>query len=131
MLLVFMGCEKHNHNESSEHHEHHHIHSFVAYTDNMELFLQHEGLEAGKKSCITLYATSLDDFKPAESDKAELLLSVAGKRVSATANAMHKGVYHFDFAPEEAGHGVLYLDIAGEFWYCVSLPKEVATCEVS
>lgn len=114
MLLVFMGCEKHNHNESAEHHEHHHIHSFVAYTDNMELFLQHEGLEAGKKSCITLYATSLDDFKPAESDKAELLLSVAGKRVSATATAMHKGVYHFDFAPEEAGHGVLYLDIAGE-----------------
>ncbi|MBQ2290224.1 MAG: efflux RND transporter periplasmic adaptor subunit [Bacteroidaceae bacterium] len=114
MLLVFMGCEKHNHNESAEHHEHHHIHSFVAYTDNMELFLQHEGLEAGKKSCITLYATSLDDFKPAESDKAELLLSVAGKRASATANAMHKGVYHFDFAPEEAGHGVLYLDIAGE-----------------
>ena len=67
MLLVFMGCEKHNHNESAEHHEHHHIHSFVAYTDNMELFLQHEGLEAGKKS----YAVSfiLQDTEKTLADK--------------------------------------------------------------
>lgn len=88
--------------------------SFVAYTDNMELFMQHEGLEVGKKSCITLYATELDDFKPASADKAELLLNVGGKRISATAQAMHKGVFHFDFAPEASGHGTMYIDIAGE-----------------
>lgn len=114
MFIAIIGCAGHSHNESAEQHEHHHVNSFVAYTENLELFMQHEGLEAGKKSCITVYATSLKDFKPVESDKAEILLSVAGKRVSATANAQHKGVYHFDFAPEAHGHGVLYLNIANE-----------------
>ena len=114
ILFAIMGCAGHSHNESTEQHEHAHVQSFVAYTDNMELFMQHEGLEVGKKSCITLYATELDDFKPASADKAELLLNVGGKRISATAQAMHKGVFHFDFAPEASGHGTMYIDIAGE-----------------
>lgn len=112
--IAIFGCVGHNHNESAEQHEHHHLNSFVAYTGNMELFMQHEGLEVGKKSCITVYATSLKDFKPVDCDKAEILLSVAGKRISAIGNAQHKGVYHFDFTPEADGHGVLYLDIANE-----------------
>lgn len=112
--IAIIGCVGHNHNESAEQHEHHHVNSFVAYTGNMELFMQHEGLEVGKKSCITVYATSLKDFKPVDCDKAEILLSVAGKRISAIGNAQHKGVYHFDFTPEADGHGVLYLDIANE-----------------
>lgn len=114
ILFAVMGCANHSYNESTEQHEHTHIQSFVAYTNNLELFMQHEGLEVGKKSCITLYATNLDDFKPASADKAELLLNVGGKRISATAQALHKGVFHFDFAPEASGHGTMYVDIAGE-----------------
>ena len=114
ILFAVMGCAKHSHNESTEQHEHTHIQSFVAYTNNMELFMQHEGLEVGKKSCITLYATNLEDFKPATTDKAELLLNVGGKRISATAQTIQKGVFHFDFTPEASGHGTMYIDIAGE-----------------
>ena len=114
ILLAVMSCGEHNHNHSAEQHEHAHISSFTAYTNNMELFMQHEGLESGKKSCITLYATNLGNFKPSDADSASVVLSVGGKRVSATAKSGHKGVYHFDFVPENAGHGVLYLDIAGE-----------------
>ena len=114
IFLAVMGCVGHNHNESAGQHEHNHIHSFVAYTNNMEIFMQHEGLEEGKKSCITVYATNLGDFKPTESEKAELLLNVGGKRISATANTLQKGVFHFDFAPEASGHGTIYIDIAGE-----------------
>lgn len=114
ILIAVMACAGHSHNESAEHHEHAHISSFTAYTDNMELFMQHEGLESGKKACITLYATNLVDFKPSDADSATILLSVGGKRVSATAGAGHKGVYHFDLTPENDGHGMLYLDIAGE-----------------
>lgn len=114
ILFAVMGCAKHSHNESTEQHEHTHVQSFVAYTNNMELFMQHEGLEVGKKSCITLYATNLEDFKPATTDKAELLLNVGGKRISATAQAIQKGVFHFDFTPEASGHGTMYIDIAGE-----------------
>ena len=112
--IAIIGCVGHNHNESAEQHEHHHVNSFVAYTGNMELFMQHEGLEVGKKSCITVYATGLKDFKPANTDKVELLLNVGGKRISATAQAIHKGVFHFDFVPEASGHGTMYIDIAGE-----------------
>lgn len=114
ILFAISGCARHNHNENAEQHEHHHIHSFVAYTDNMELFIQHEGLEAGKKSCMTLYATNLKDFKPAESQTAELLMTVNDKKISATAKALQKGVYHFSFTPDTDGEGILYLTIDGE-----------------
>ena len=114
ILFAVMACAGHSHKESTAEHEHVHVSSFTAYTEKMELFVQHEGLESGKKACVTLYATNLSDFKPSDADSATILLSVAGKRVSATAKAGHKGVYHFDFVPESAGHGMLYLDIAGE-----------------
>ena len=99
ILIAVMACAGHSHKESAEHHEHAHISSFTAYTDKMELFMQHEGLESGKKACITLYATNLVDFKPSDADSATILLSVGGKRVSATAKAGHNGVYHFDITP--------------------------------
>lgn len=114
IFFALLGCAGDNHSEKVEHHDHAHMHSFTAYTNNMELFMQHEGLEAGKKSCITLYATDLANFKPTDSEKAELLLNVGGKRLTATANAGSKGVYHFDFVPETSGHGTIYIDIAGE-----------------
>ena len=114
ILFAVMACGGHSHNANVDSHEHAHIHSFTAYTNQMELFVQHEGLEVGKKSCVTLYATSLDDFKPADADSAAILVNVGGKRLSATAKAGHRGVFHFDFVPETAGHGVMYIDIAGE-----------------
>lgn len=114
MFFAVMGCVGYNSKENIEEHEHNHVNSFVAYTNNLELFMQHEGLEVGKKSCITLYVTNLNDFKPAEEGKAELLLNVGGNRITATATAIHKGVYHFDFTPEVSGHGTMYIDIADE-----------------
>ena len=114
ILIAVIGCAKHSHDESTAQHVHTHISSFVAYTHNMELFMQHEGLEVGKKSCVTLYATELENFKPCEADSANVIMSVGGKRVSATAKAGHKGIYHFDFTPNSSGHGTLYIDIAGE-----------------
>lgn len=113
-LLTIIGCTGYSHKEKTEEQNHPHIHSFVAYTNNLELFMQHEGLESGKKSCITIYATTLNNFKPCEADSANIILSVDGNRTSSTAKAKEKGIYHFDFAPESAGEGTLYFDIAGE-----------------
>ena len=62
--IALCGCSGHSHSEAEAHDEHAHIHCFTAYTNKAELFLQHEGLEVGKKACITLYATALSDFKP-------------------------------------------------------------------
>ena len=59
IAVAVCGCAGHNHNHESDVHEHVHIHGFTAYTDSVELFMQHEGLEVGNKSCITLYAIML------------------------------------------------------------------------
>lgn len=114
IIFAVMACGGHSHKANVDSHEHVHIQSFTAYTEQMEFFLQHEGLEVGKKACVTLYATKLSDFKPSDAESAEILINVGGKRVSATAKAGHTGIYHFDFVPEASGHGTMYVDIAGE-----------------
>ena len=113
MVIALCSCAGHNHEHEATH-EHNHIHGFTAYTHNMEFFLQHEGLEQGKKSCITLYVTNLDNFKPVKASTAEAILKSGDKSVSMTAEAKHDGVFHFDFTPTFAGKSLLYINVAGE-----------------
>ena len=113
MVIALCGCGGHNHEHEAVQ-EHNHIYGFTAYTHNLEFFLQHEGLEQGKKACVTLYATALSDFKPAKCQSAEAVLQAGEKSVSMTAEAKSPGVFHFDFIPTFAGHAVLYIDVAGE-----------------
>lgn len=112
--LALCGCGGHSHNHEEAAHEHIHVNDFVAYTHGIEFFMQHEGLEVGKKSCITLYATSLSTFKPVECSEVEATLKVDGKTATMTSVANGKGVFHFDFVPETAGEGVIAFDVAGE-----------------
>lgn len=113
MVVALCGCGGHSHEHETVH-EHNHIHGFTAYTHSMEFFLQHEGLEEGKKSCITLYVTDLANFKPAKATEAEAVLKAGEKSVKMTAAAKHEGVFHFDLVPAFAGNAVLYLNVAGE-----------------
>lgn len=113
--IALCGCSGHNHSEADAHHDVHvHMHSFTAYTQRAELFLQHEGLEVGKKACITLYATALSDFKPLNAGEVSLLLRLGGKSYTATADAHHGGMYHFELTPESAGHGTIYITVGDE-----------------
>lgn len=113
--IALCGCSGHNHGEADAHnheHSHAHIQCFTAYTHNAELFLQHEGLEAGKQACITLYATALSNFKPFDATEATLLLRLAGKSYTATAHG--NGMFHFELTPEAAGHGTIYVTVGQE-----------------
>lgn len=115
--IALCGCSGHNHSVADEHHDEHahaHMQCFTAYTHNAELFLQHEGLEVGKKACITLYATALSDFKPLNAGEVSLLLRLGGKSYTATADAHHGGMYHFELTPESAGHGTIYITVGDE-----------------
>lgn len=114
IAVAVCGCAGHNHNHESDVHEHVHIHGFTAYTDSVELFMQHEGLEVGHKSCITLYATSLSDFKPVDAATAEAVLEVRGKSHSMKTDAGQRGIFHFDFVPENAGEGVLVVKVGND-----------------
>ena len=110
--IALCGCSGHSHSEAEAHDEHAHIHCFTAYTNKAELFLQHEGLEVGKKACITLYATALSDFKPVEATEATALLRAGGKSYTATAHG--NGMFHFELTPETTGHGTLYVTVGSE-----------------
>ena len=110
--IALCGCTGHNHGEAEVHDEHVHIQNFTAYTHNAELFLQHEGLQAGKKACITLYATALSNFKPFDAIEATVLLRAGGKNYTATAHG--NGMFHFELTPEAAGHGTLYVTVGSE-----------------
>ena len=112
--IALCGCAGHTHKSADVHDEHIHIHSFTAYTHNAEFFLQHEGLELGKKACITLYATALADFKPMEAGEASILLRAGGKSHEATAHAHSAGMFHFELTPESAGEGMLYVTVGEE-----------------
>ena len=113
-MALLCGCAGHTHENADSHDGHVHMHSFTAYTHEAELFLQHEGLEVGKKACITLYVTTLSDFKPSQADEANLLLRVGGKSHTATAHAHGAGMFHFELVPETAGAGTLYITIGEE-----------------
>ena len=113
--IALYGCREHNHDHNAgEVHEHVHQHNFTAYSHKVEFFMQHEGLVVGKKSCITLYATALDDFKPVSSKQVKATLKVGDKVQEMHADAAHAGIFHFDFVPEAAGAGVLAFELDGE-----------------
>ena len=123
--VVLCGCAGHTHESADIHEEHGHVHahSYTAYTHNAEFFLQHEGLEVGEKACITLYATSLSDFKPMHAAEATVLLRAGGKSLTATASAHSEGMFHFELTPEVAGDGMLYITVGEEtahFDVCVT-----------
>ena len=113
--FALCGCAGHTHHKSADvHEEHSHIHSYTAYTHSAELFMQHEGLEVGKKACITLYATNLTNFKPLQAADATVLLRAGGKSHTAKADAHNAGMFHFELTPETAGEGMLYVTIGQE-----------------
>ena len=114
VMALLCGCAGHTHENADSHDAHVHMYSFTAYTHDAELFLQHEGLEVGKKACITLYVTSLADFKPLRAVEASLLLRAGGKSHTATAHAHDAGMFHFELVPETAGAGTLYITIGDE-----------------
>ena len=113
-MAVLCGCAGHTHQSADTHEEHVHTYDYTAYTHNAEFFLQHEGLEVGKKACITFYATALADFKPLQVDEANVLLRAGGKSHTATAHAQPRGKFHFELTPETAGEGVLYVTVGEE-----------------
>lgn len=123
VAVALCGCGGHSHSGGVAHDTHVHMHSYTAYTHNSEFFMQHEGLEVGKKACITLYTTALSDFKPMHAVEATILLRAGGKSLTATAAPHSAGMYHFELIPESAGDGMLYVTVGEEsvhFDVCVT-----------
>lgn len=112
VLIALCGCG-HNHKVEAEH-EHVHLHNYTAYTGVNEFFMQHEGLEAGSKSCITLFVTDLDNFKPTGAAEVKATLKVGESVQTATAVPSEPGIFNFSFVPVAEGEASLLFEVGGD-----------------
>lgn len=93
---------------------HTHLHNFTAYSNSNEFFMQHEGLEAGAKACITLFVTELENFDPAKAVEAKATLLVSGSEQQATATRSKEGIFNFDLVPAKSGNGNLFFEVGDD-----------------
>ena len=112
LVIALCGCG-HNHSVEAEH-AHTHLHNFTAYSSSNEFFMQHEGLEAGAKSCITLFVTELESFDPAKAVEAKATLIVGGSEQKATATRSKEGIFNFDIVPAKSGSGNLFFEVGDD-----------------
>lgn len=113
-MVALCGCAGHGHKEHVAHDGHIHLHSYTAYTHSAEFFMQHEGLETGKKACITLFVTALENFKPVADCEATATIKVGDKSQSITAKAHKDGIFHFEPVLAEAGDGLIFFQVGDE-----------------
>lgn len=111
-MIALCACG-HDHSAEAEH-NHVHLHNFTAYSGANEFFMQHEGLETGSKSCITLFVTELDAFGPTAAGEAKATLKVGDSEQSATVSCSKAGVFNFDFVPQKSGNGSLFFEVGGD-----------------
>lgn len=111
-MIALCACG-HDHSAEAEH-NHVHLHNFTAYSGANEFFMQHEGLEVGSKSCITLFVTELDAFDPTAVGEAKATLKVGDSEQSATVSCSKAGVFNFDFVPQKSGNGSLFFEVGGD-----------------
>lgn len=109
LVIALCGCG-HNHSVEAEH-VHTHLHNFTAYSNSNEFFMQHEGLEAGAKACITLFVTELENFDPVKAVEAKATLLVSGSEQQATATRSKEGIFNFDLVPAKSGNGNLFFEV--------------------
>ena len=112
IMIALCACG-HDHSAEAEH-NHVHLHNFTAYSGANEFFMQHEGLEVGSKSCITLFVTELDAFDPTAVGEAKATLKVGDNEQSATVSCSKAGVFNFDFVPQKDGSGSLFFEVGGD-----------------
>lgn len=112
IMIALCACG-HDHSAEAEH-VHVHLHNFTAYSEANEFFMQHEGLEVGSKSCITLFVTELDAFDPTVVNEAKATLKVGDSEQSATVSCSKSGVFNFDFVPQKSGSGSLLFEVGDD-----------------
>lgn len=114
VMIALCGCVHKHNEEAAAEHQHLHLHNFTAYTGANEFFMQHEGLEVGKESCITLFVTRLSDFKPSDAGEVKATLKVGGHTQTAVAAFNEPGIFNFNIVPDAAGEASLSFEADGD-----------------
>lgn len=114
VMIALCGCVHNHSEETAAEHQHVHLHNFTAYTGANEFFMQHEGLETGKESCITLFVTRLSDFKPSDAGEVKATLKVGAHTQTAVAAPNEPGIFSFNIVPDAAGEASLSFEADGD-----------------
>lgn len=118
-----------NHNHSSVEHQHiheedHTIH-YLTYSDEFELFIESSPFVIGEQATVSAHVTWLKNFKPLESGKVTLRLTVLRDTlIKSVDGSVQKGIFEFNLTPDEPGAGRLdfIIDKDGRK-YIVTIPE--------
>lgn len=111
-LLMLWGCQQKPEDiHPDEAHAHDgETHQITLFSENTELYIEHENLEAGEEAEFLIHATSLDTYKPHKSGL--IRLEIDG--VSVSAKPEDPGLFHMHFVPEKAGAFHLLFELESE-----------------
>jgi RND family efflux transporter MFP subunit len=114
-LLLAWGCQQNSENSrQTDIHDHGLAGEAVQHTlfsENVEFFIEHEALEAGKESEFLVHVTRLKSYKPYTSGS--VTIEIDGASVS-TGQATRPGIFHVPFLPKKAGAFHLNVSILSE-----------------
>lgn len=117
LLVSLAGCQskERSHDHSEDHpkgHDHHqsgHGHGNVPivgttlWSDNFELFAEHNAVAAGEQISFLLHLTHLPSFLPLEETTVELEFSGPTALRATTSKALRPGIFSLELTPEKAG----------------------------
>jgi len=85
---------------------------YTVYNKDFELFAEADPFVVGDTANVLSHFSWLSDFKPLESGKIKITLTVNGEEINQTLEApVRKGIYSFDIVPRSHGKGSLKFDI--------------------
>lgn len=102
------------HNHSGEEHEHvHNSQKLTVYTPSFELYAEMTPLIKGEECKVLAHLTYLNNFKPVDTNKVTLSLSIGDSFQQFTIEKPEEaGKYLFTFVPESAGEGSMMFAVS-------------------
>ncbi len=110
LCTAVLSCHKgHDH----EHEDHHHGTILTQYSNTLELYGEMQPFIVGQDCDQLIHLTKLSNFKPLDSTKVTMILTIEGKEQKTTINQPEKaGLYNFCITPAQTGCGSLRFEIA-------------------
>lgn len=111
-LLLLLGCQQkpEDINPNDAHAQNGETQQITLFSENTELYIEHESLVAGEEAEFLIHATNLDTYKPHKSGI--IRLEIDG--VSVSAKPEDPGLFHMHFVPEKAGAFHLLFELESE-----------------
>lgn len=99
-LASACGSEKSSQQPADNHLHEDELSQFTLFSENIEFFIEHAPLEAGKESEFLVHVTKLSNYKP--TNKGHVTILIDGVAVT-SGEPSHPGIFEVPFIPKKAG----------------------------